>query len=242
MFDSTQQMRVLSPPQHLFLYVAIRTEDDLLRLDDLLRRNALSILPPRDLDGVFGGEIRADFGDHVSSLSAGPQVGSGSLGSSGPASRPGRGPGAGGLLSFSERPDSVSRWRDHGYRHRGVCLRFTAARLPGAHATGDGRDDAACGARNLEHGADLYPVVSLTAAGEYETEWLWRIRGDRPTRIDASLIDGVVLGALMPDGLRDRVLGIVAERETPTSVYRARMDPDTVRLRVDDLPQAHAIG
>jgi len=233
------------PPQSLFHYVSLRTEAHLDRLERLLLRDELYVRSLVDLNPVFDRRTMEFNPWYV-------EPGWSPSGMPGPErSGPPRdaSPGATGdrletlgIVCLSEHQDSASVWRNHGDRQRGACLRVatTAAfvdrtRLLPVHYGPHDAFPAMPAGRDRGGLAEAIPGVLTKPAGwEDEAEWRWLLPGRAATQmeIDPTLIDGVVLGPLMPAGLRERILKLVSQRCAPTAVYQTRTDPDTMRVIV----------
>lgn len=144
-----------------------------------------------------------------------------------------------GVVCFSEHQNSVAVWRNQGDRQRAACLRFATAAADRAESPllpVDYAQDASVLGRIL--GPDLAgttrSVLTKPPAMREEAEWRWLLPGRAGTymKINPLLIDGVVLGPLMPDGLRARVSQIASRRRAPTALYQARVDPDSLQVAV----------
>jgi hypothetical protein len=239
------------PPQHLFRYIALRTEDHLARLEQVLVGDALYACSPFDLSAAAA-PPDMDPGSWYGSDPAGH-------GFSGPAQKrpqPKRGGSSPGTLQealenlgvvcLSASPDNRTLWRHRGDRQRGACLRFDTTAWPDSRPNllpvqyNPGRQRP-----GLHPGLDLegiepalpHLLVKNPACAD-ETEWRWLVRDGARThmKIDPRMIDGVVLGPLAPDGLRARVLEIVSNRQTRTALLGTRIDPDTMAIVVQSMP------
>ena len=232
---------VKARPPCLFHYVRLRTEEQLGWLERLLLANEIYARSLLDLNPVFDVRTMEYNTWHVepdpgSCRRMEPRQPSEGVDSSGPT----RDPFAHlGVVCLSEHQNSVAVWRNQGDRQRGACLRFATTAsafmktplLPVHYA-----QDASVLGRVLGPNLAWTTRTALTKPPglKDEAEWRWLLPGRAGThmKIDPLLIDGVVLGPLMPEGLRARVLQIVSQRRAPTSLYQAKIDPETLQVAV----------
>lgn len=228
-------------PPYLFHYVRLRTEEQLGWLERLLLANEIYARSLFDLNPIFDVrtmEFNTWHGGPVTGPCPETERGRSSNGvdSSGPT---GDRFGRLGVVCLSEHQNSVAVWRNQGDRQRGACLRFVTAAsvfektllLPVHYA-----HDASVLGKVL--GPDLAwatrTVLTKPPGLKDEAEWRWLLpgRAGTHTKIDPLMIDGVVFGPLMPDGLRARVREIVSQRFAPMALYRTEIDPETLQVAV----------
>ncbi|TFW14222.1 hypothetical protein EGY25_03195 [Brevundimonas intermedia] len=241
MSDVVQGPWVKARPPYLFHYVRLRTEEQLGWLERLLLANEIYARSMLELNPVFNVRTMEYNTWHVEpGPGPCPRMEPGQPGEGVDSSGPTRDRFAHlGVVCLSEHQNSVAVWRNQGDRQRGACIRFATtglasvktALLPVHYA-----QDASVIGKVLgpELAWTTRAVLTKPPGLKDEAEWRWLLpaRAGTHVKIDPLMIDGVVLGSLMPDGLRARVRQIVSQRRAPTALYQAKIDPETLQVAV----------
>ena len=162
-----------------------------------------------------------------------------------------------GMLSVTERDDSILMWSHYANKHQGVCLQFRgleSLRTPPLSVIYSddypvvdlleyepflGRQDETAQAKQKEMVERMY----LTKAKDWDYECEWRIidwsinwaarsnsRGFHP--LAPQLLVGVILGCRITDNDRKKIKGCIGRSDARPKLYQAAQNPVSFTLDI----------
>ena len=147
-----------------------------------------------------------------------------------------------GVFSLSSNPLDLLMWPHYADNHRGVCVRFDlealmdAGEMPFPVEYADERPHCDM---ILEPTVDWLNKAVLTKGRPWEYEREWRIvrncGGRKVLTLTEHTVDGVLLGANVPEADRALVLQWAQEAGRPVAVGQASFHPTAYELQVESL-------
>jgi len=149
---------------------------------------------------------------------------------------------AAGILSLTEKNDDILMWSHYADEHRGICLEFSLSAR--SHFFQDAQPVVY---RDEYPEMDLYDVVTnanlreagvwmLTKSPQWEYEKEWRIldftNGPGVRCFPGELLTGVILGCMMPNDERGKVLSWIDTRSNQVAIYQAKQVPKRFKLEI----------
>jgi hypothetical protein len=147
-----------------------------------------------------------------------------------------------GVACFSEPPDDIPMWAYYADSQRGVCLRFVAPLLlkwegclPPIPVSYLPEYPEVQFYQDTVFDRTRLTVGAKAKVWEHEREWrIVRSAGRGPHRFDPAALDGIILGCGVSERNEERIRKLVAQRDPPIDVLRAR--PAERAFKLDIVP------
>ncbi len=141
-----------------------------------------------------------------------------------------------GVRCFSELPDATSMWDQYGDAHRGVCLRFRTHLMMGWGGIPPipvAYEDA-CPSFYQDTRFKRVRAMVATKTNDWSHEQEWRmVRPHGPMTFPPAALDGVVMGCRIDPNDEDRVRVVLAKRELPVELLKAREAEGEFKLIIE---------
>jgi len=148
-----------------------------------------------------------------------------------------------GILSLTATPAHTLMWSHYADSHKGVCLEFCTSEgsfFSRAQSVNYAQDFPHLEILRLINDADFREATPwiLTKSSDWSYEREWRVldfkNGPGVQVFTPECLSAVILGCLIPEVERDRVMSWVKNFPTPVRVLQAKMSGKSFHLQIAD--------